>query len=94
MNKVRMHNAPFVIMKTGGLAAGITAAATVGLLAVAVVTAAKIADTAEYIKTRVDKFLGEEPAPKKEPSKEVVKDTLRNKAKRVISKSFLKNLFK
>ena len=94
MNRVRLHNAPVVIVKTGGLSAGVTAIGTVGIFAVATITAVHVANVVDEIRTKVDKFLGTEVTPEKEPSKELVKDTIRSKTKRFIAKSFLKNLFK
>lgn len=96
MNRVKLHNAttPIVVVKTGGVSAAITAAATVGIFAVTTVVAVKIADTLEEFRSKIDKFIGEADAPDEEHSKELVKDTLRSKAKRAVAKSFLKNLFK
>lgn len=96
MNRVKLHNAttPIVVVKTGGVSAAITAAATVGIFAVTTVVAVKIADALEESRSKIDKFIGETDAPDEEHSKELVKDTLRSKAKRAVAKSFLKNLFK
>lgn len=96
MNRIKLHNGttPIVVVKTGGVSAAITAAATVGIFAVTTVVAVKIADTLEEFRIKIDKFIGEKDAPDEEHSKELVKDTLRTKAKRAVAKSFLKNLFK
>lgn len=96
MNRIKLHNAttPIVVVKTGGVSAAITAAATVGIFAVTTVVAVKIADALEEFRSKIDKFIGETDAPDEEHSKELVKDTLRSKAKRAVAKSFLKNLFK
>lgn len=96
MNRIKLHNAttPIVVVKTGGVSAAITAAATVGIFAVTTVVAVKIADALEESRSKIDKFIGETDAPDEEHSKELVKDTLRSKAKRAVAKSFLKNLFK
>lgn len=96
MNRIKLHsgNVPIVVVKTGGVSAAITAAATVGIFAVATITAVAIADTLDEVRTKVDKFVGAPEAPEKEPSKELVKDTLRTKTRRIVAKSFLKNLFK
>lgn len=100
MNRVKLHSghAPIVIVKTGGLSAAVTAAATVGIFAVTTITAVAIAETLVEVRTKVDKFIGDETSTKgtssKGTSKEIVKDTFRTKTKRVVAKSFLKNLFK
>lgn len=96
MNRIKLHNAttPIVVVKTGGVSAAITAAATVGIFAVTTVVAVKIADALEEFRSKIDKFIGEKDVPDEEHSKELVKDTLRSKAKRAVAKSFLKNLFK
>lgn len=96
MNRIKLHSGsnPIVVVKTGGLSAAITAAATVGIFAVATITAVAIADALDEVHTKVDKFVGNPETPEKEQSKELVKDTFRTKAKRVVAKSFLKNLFK
>lgn len=96
MKRFKLHNAttPIVVVKTGGVSAAITAAATVGIFTVTTVVAVKIADSLEEFRSKIDKFVGEKDAPDEVHSKELVKDTLRSKAKRAIAKSFLKNLFK
>ena len=96
MKRFKLHNAttPIVVVKTGGVSAAITAAATVGIFTVTTVVAVKIADSLEEFRNKIDKFIGEKDAPDEAHSKELVKDTLRSKAKRTVAKSFLKNLFK
>lgn len=96
MKRFKLHNAttPIVVVKTGGVSAAITAAATVGIFTVTTVVAVKIADSLEEFRSKIDKFVGEKDTPDEVHSKELVKDTLRSKAKRAIAKSFLKNLFK
>lgn len=96
MKRFKLHNAttPIVVVKTGGVSAAITAAATVGIFTVTTVVAVKIADSLEEFRSKIDKFVGEKDAPDEVHSKELVKDTLRSKAKRAVAKSFLKNLFK
>ena len=96
MKRFKLHNAttPIVVVKTGGVSAAITAAATVGIFAVTTVVAVKIADSLEEFRNKIDKFVGEQEAPDEVHSNEIVKDTLRSKAKRAVAKSFLKNLFK
>lgn len=96
MKRFKLHNAttPIVVVKTGGVSAAITAAATVGIFTVTTVVAVKIANSLEEFRSKIDKFVGEKDAPDEAHSKEFVKDTLRSKAKRTVAKSFLKNLFK
>ena len=95
MNNVKLHHTPVVIVKTGGLAAGITALATVGIFTVTAFAALTIHETALETQSKISKFVGEtDETPQKEPSKELVKDTPRTKIKRFVAKSFLKNIFK
>ena len=100
MTSIKTHQTPIVIVKTGGLAAGITAAATVGIFAVTTVTAFAVNDAITDIRNKVSKFVGEpvdektQETPVVEHSKELVKDTARTKIKRFVAKSFLKNVFK
>lgn len=96
MKRIKFHNSitPIVVVKTGGVSAAITAAATVGIFAVATITAVAIADALDEVHTKVDKFIGIPETPEKEQSKELVKDTFRTKTRRVVAKTFLKNLFK
>lgn len=95
MKRIKLHNAttPIVVVKTGGVSAAITAAATVGIFAVTAAVAVKVANSLEEFRTKIDKFIGEKDAPDEVHSKELVKDTLRSKAKRTVAKTFLKNLF-
>ena len=96
MKTIPINGATVVVVKTGGVAAGLTALATVGIFAVTAYTALTVKEAADDIKTKVSKFVGEPDEPKviDETSKELVKDTKRTKVKRFIAKSFLKNIFK
>lgn len=96
MKRINLHSGsiPIVVVKTGGVSAAITAAATVGIFAVVTITAVTIADVLDEVHTKVDKFIGTPETPEKAQSKELVKDTFRTKTRRVVAKTFLKNLFK
>lgn len=95
MNRVKFHHTPVVVVKTGGFASGVTALATVGIFAVTAFAALTIHKAVEETQSKINKFVGEpEEVENKEPSKELVKDTMRTKIKRFAAKSFLKNIFK
>lgn len=97
MNRTKLHHTPVVVVKTGGFASGVTALATVGIFAVTAFAALTIHEAVKETQSKINKFVGEPEEAEvktKEPSKELVKDTMRTKIKRFAAKSFLKNIFK